>query len=110
MVRVLDHIHAHFAKPVGVSELADIACVSTSAFHRMFKRHARMTMIDYVTRLRLGRACSLLIGSGQSIATIAADVGYTNLSLFNRQFARAKGVTPSSFRSRHRTMLGSVAA
>jgi len=109
MVRVLDHIHAHFAKPVTVSSLADIACVSTSAFHRMFKRHTRMTMVDYVTRLRVGRACSLLIESGHSIATIAADVGYSNLSLFNRQFARAKGATPSSFRRRHRIMLGSVA-
>jgi len=89
--------------------LANIACVSTSTFHRMFRRHTRMTMVDYVTRLRVGRACSLLIESSQSIATIAADVGYTNLSLFNRQFARAKGATPSHFRKQHRIMLGSIA-
>ena len=110
MVRVFDHLHAHFAEPTSVRTLADLACVSTSAFHRMFKRHTRMTMVDYVTRLRVGRACSLLIESGHSIATIAADVGYSNLSLFNRQFARAKGETPSSFRRRHRVMLGSIAA
>jgi transcriptional regulator GlxA family with amidase domain len=110
MVRVLDHLHAHFAEAVAVRTLADHACVSTSTFHRMFKRHTRMTMVDYVTRLRIGRACSLLIESGQSIATIAADVGYTNLSLFNRQFARAKGATPSNFRKHHRIMLGSIAA
>jgi AraC-like DNA-binding protein len=109
MVRVLDHLHAHFAEPVRVTTLANIACVSTSAFHRMFRRHTRMTMVDYVTRLRVGRACSLLIESGQSIATIAADVGYTNLSLFNRQFARAKGATPKNFRKQHRVMLGSIA-
>jgi AraC-like DNA-binding protein len=110
MARVLDHLHAHFAESVAVGKLADIACVSTSTFHRMFKRHTRMTMVDYVTRLRVGRACSLLIESAQSIATIAADVGYTNLSLFNRQFARAKGATPSNFRKRHRIMLGSIGA
>jgi transcriptional regulator GlxA family with amidase domain len=109
MVRVFDHLHAHFAEPVRVTTLANIACVSTSTFHRMFRRHTRMTMVDYVTRLRVGRACSLLIESGQSIATIAADVGYTNLSLFNRQFAHAKGATPSNFRKHHRIMLGSIA-
>ena len=108
MIRVLDHLHAHFAEPVRVTTLANIAYVSTSTFHRMFRRHTRMTMVDYVTRLRVGRACSLLIESGQSIATIAADVGYTNLSLFNRQFARAKGATPSNFRKHHRIMLGSI--
>jgi AraC-like DNA-binding protein len=110
MVRVLDHLHAHFSEPIAVRTLAAIACVSTSTFHRMFKQHARMTMVDYVTRLRVGRACSLLIESGRSIATIAADVGFTNLSLFNRQFARAKGATPSSFRKSHRIMLGNSAA
>jgi AraC-like DNA-binding protein len=110
LVRVLDHIHTHFAEPVAVSTLAGIACVSISTFHRMFKRHTRMTMMDYVRRLRVGRACSLLIESARPIATIAADVGYTNLSLFNRQFARAKGETPSAFRIRHRIMLGRIAA
>jgi AraC-like DNA-binding protein len=108
MARVLQHLHAHFAERVVVGALADIACVSTSAFHRMFRRHARMTMVDYVTRLRIGRACSLLIESSQSIAIIAADVGYSNLSLFNRQFARLKGEAPSRFRSRHRIMLGTA--
>jgi AraC-like DNA-binding protein len=110
MIRVLDHLHAQFAKAIAVGTLAQIACVSTSTFHRMFKRHTRMTMVDYVTRLRIGRACSLLIESPQSIATIAADVGYSNLSLFNRQFARAKGATPTVFRKRHRVMMGNVAA
>lgn len=106
MARVLDHLHANFAARTSVAEMAQLACTSTSTFHRMFRRHARMTMLEYVVRLRVGRACSLLIGSQQSIATIAADVGYTNLSLFNRQFARAKGTTPGEFRRRHRAMLG----
>jgi hypothetical protein len=57
-----------------------------------------------INRPRIGRACSMLIESAMPIATIAADVGFTNLSLFNRQFARAKGYTPGNFRKRHRGM------
>ncbi len=105
MTRVLAHLHDHFAEPVSIREMATLACVSTSAFHRMFKGHMRMTMVGYTNRLRIGRACSMLIGSAMPIATIAADVGFTNLSLFNRQFARAKGDTPGNFRKRHRGML-----
>src|SRR5580692_10750999 len=63
MIRVLDYLHAHFPQPIAVGTLAQIACASASTFHRMFKRHTRMTMVDYVTRLRIGRACSLLIES-----------------------------------------------
>jgi transcriptional regulator GlxA family with amidase domain len=105
MTRVLAYLHDHFAEPVSIGEMAELACVSTSAFHRMFRRHTRMTMVGYTNRLRIGRACSMLIESTMPIATIAADVGFLNLSLFNRQFARAKGDTPSNFRKRHRRML-----
>jgi AraC-like DNA-binding protein len=105
MARVLTHLHNHFAEHVSIGGMAELACISTSAFHRLFRRHTRMTMVAYVNRLRIGRACSLLIGSAMPVATIAADVGFTNLSLFNRQFARAKGDTPSNFRKRHRGML-----
>ncbi len=108
--RVLDHLHAHFAEPVAVTTLAALACVSSSAFHRMFRRHTRTTMVDYLIRLRIGRACSLLIATAQPIARIAGDVGYGNLSLFNRQFVRLKGESPSEFRRRHRVILGRLGA
>ena len=108
LARVLAHLHDHFAEPVSIGGMAELACVSTSAFHRMFRRHTRMTMVGYINRLRIGRACSMLIESAMPIATIAAEVGFTNLSLFNRQFARAKGDTPSNFRKRHRGMLATL--
>ncbi|WP_050479425.1 helix-turn-helix domain-containing protein [Herbaspirillum rhizosphaerae] len=109
IARVLNHLHTHFATPLAAAEMATIACVSVSGFHRMFRRHTRMTMVDYLSRLRIGRACSLLIASSQAISSIASEVGYTNLSLFNRQFARIKGEAPSAFRKRHRTVLGAAA-
>ncbi len=108
--RALDHLHEHFAEPVTVATLAALSCVSTSAFHRMFRRHTRTTMVDYLMRLRIGRACSLLIGTARPIAGIAGDVGYGNLSLFNRQFVRLKGEPPRRFRERHRVILGRLAA
>jgi AraC-like DNA-binding protein len=109
MARVLAHLHNHFAEPVSIGAMAELACVSTSAFHRMFRRHTRLTMVSYINRLRIGRACSMLIETAMPIATIASDVGFTNLSLFNRQFARARGDTPSNFRKRHRSMIRALA-
>jgi AraC-like DNA-binding protein len=103
--RVLDYLHMHYAEHITVKKLARLACTSVSGFHRMFRRHVHMPMVTYLTQLRVGRACSLLIGSALPIASIALDVGYTNLSLFNRQFARLKGETPSRFRKRHQEML-----
>jgi AraC-like DNA-binding protein len=109
MARVLAYLHERFAEPVSIGGMAELACVSPSAFHRMFRRHTRTTMVGYINRLRIGRACSMLIESAMPVATIAADVGFTNLSLFNRHFARAKGDTPRNFRKRHRGMIRALA-
>ena len=100
--RVLNHLHRHFTQATSVDDLAAMACVSTSALQRMFRRQARMTVSDYVIRLRIGRACSKLIHENSAIATIAVEVGYSNMALFNRHFLRLKGLAPSAFRKQHR--------
>jgi AraC-like DNA-binding protein len=99
--RVLDHLHAHFRDPVQVTELAKIACLSPATVNRLFKRHTRLTPIEYVTHLRIGRACSALMEGKLSIAAAAEVAGYRNLANFNRQFLALKGMTPREFRSLH---------
>lgn len=96
--RVLDHIHAHYREPIAVETLAGLACLSPSGFHRLFRRHTRLTLSDYLTELRIGRACSLLINTTRPIAHIADEAGYRNLANFNRQFRARKGMTPRAFR------------
>jgi transcriptional regulator GlxA family with amidase domain len=98
--RVLDHIHAHYREPITVETLAELACLSASGFHRLFRRHTRLTASEYVTELRIGQACSLLINTERPIAHIADEVGYRNLANFNRQFRAQKGTTPRAFRRR----------
>jgi AraC-like DNA-binding protein len=96
--RVLDHIHAHYRERIEVDTLADLAALSASGFHRLFRRHTRLTLTRYVAELRIGQACALLVNSARPIAHIADDVGYANLANFNRQFLALKGSTPREFR------------
>ncbi len=97
--RVLDHIHAYYRERIGVEALADVAALSVSGFHRLFRRHTRLTLTRYVAELRIGQACALLVNSERPIAHIADEVGYANLANFNRQFRALKGLTPRAFRS-----------
>ena len=98
--RVLDHIHLNYAAGVSVPELADIAALSPSGLHRMFRRHTRQTVTAYVTALRIGEACALLSGTAKPIAHIAGEIGYDSLANFNRQFRAAKAMTPREYRNR----------
>jgi AraC-like DNA-binding protein len=96
--RVLDHIHANYRRQIPKAELADLAALSMSGFHRLFQRHTRLTVSGYIAELRIGEACALLVNSQKPIAHIADEVGYPNLANFNRQFRAIKAVTPRDFR------------
>lgn len=98
--RVLDHIHVHYAEGLSVPDLAEIAALSPSGLHRLFRRHTHQTITDYVVRLRIGEACALLSGTSRPIAHIAEEVGYDSLANFNRQFKALKAMTPRRYRAR----------
>lgn len=96
--RVLDHIHAHFAEPITIAALSDIAALSPSGLHRTFLRHTHQTVSQYLIRLRIGRACALLSATNLPIGQIAGDIGYDSPANFNRQFKALKGATPRQYR------------
>lgn len=100
--KVTQYLQENITAAVRAETLAELACLSPSAFQRAFFKQTRMTPVQYMTRLRIARACSLLIGSRQSIASVMEQVGYSNSALFNRQFLKLKGTTPREFRKSHR--------
>jgi len=102
--RVLAHLHSTYREPIRMETLAGLACMSVSALQRLFKCHMRSTISCYLIRLRIGYACTRLIGGVTSITTVAGEAGYSNLALFNRHFRRLHGETPSAFRKRHSTL------
>jgi AraC-like DNA-binding protein len=101
--RTLDHIHGHYAERLSIADLADIAALSPSGLHRLFRRHTRQTVTDYVMRLRVGEACALLVDTAMPVAHVAGAVGYASLSNFNRQFKALKQMTPNDYRRRFRS-------
>jgi len=96
--RTLAYIQNNYQADIAIEDLAAVAALSVSGLHRLFKRHARVTVSEYIAQLRVGRACSLLVSTERPIARIAEEVGYTNLSHFNRQFLAQKKLTPREFR------------
>lgn len=100
--RVLTWLHMHYREPLRLEDLADVAALSVSGLHRMFRKHTRTSVTDYVIRLRIGEASARLSGTDQPVQHIAAEVGYASLSNFNRQFLRLRGVTPRAYRATFR--------
>ena len=72
--------------------------MSDSAFSRFFKKNTGHGFVRYVNRMRVNRACTLLAQTATPITDICFDIGFNNLSNFNRQFLSFCGVTPSEYR------------
>ncbi|MFF0946235.1 helix-turn-helix domain-containing protein [Rhizobium leguminosarum] len=97
--KALAYIREHLTKSFDEADLAAIAGQSTGAFSRGFRRHTGMSLVQYVKRLRINLACQILMSDDHaSIIDICFEVGFNNLSNFNRQFLAEKGMTPSRFR------------
>ena len=99
MNKALAFIRENLTQPFGEADLATMAGQSQSAFSRSFRRHTGMSLVQYVKRLRINLACQILMSDEQaSITDICFEVGFNNLSNFNRQFLAEKGMPPSRFR------------
>ena len=86
------------ARPLLAGEVAAELGMSESRFSRFFRRATGNTFTDFVNRVRINRACQLLMESDRTITAICYEVGFNNVANFNRRFLEIKGMTPSEFR------------
>ena len=100
---VLQHIGRNFTRDLPEAELAALSRQSVSSFSRSFRRHTGMNFVQYVNSLRIALACQHLSQAELSITEICYEIGFNNVSNFNRQFLAAKAMAPSQFRALHRT-------
>jgi len=95
--KVLNHLHGHYQESLDVDQLADMANMSTSSFHRNFRLVAASSPKQYVKKLRLNRARELLLDQGFKVKQAAAEVGYESPTQFSREFKRYFGMSPQEF-------------
>ncbi|MFP5222560.1 MAG: AraC family transcriptional regulator N-terminal domain-containing protein [Acidobacteriota bacterium] len=92
--KALKQIHNNFDQPFNVDQLAGFVNMSTSAFHRAFKEVTSLSPIQYLKKVRLNKAKSLLVGEGLRASEAARMVGYESVPQFNREFKRYFGASP----------------
>ncbi len=98
LARALAAMHSRPAHAWTVEELAKQACLSRSAFADRFTSVAGLPPMSYLTRWRMLLARQRLRESADTIAQIAASVGYESESTFSRAFRREMGCAPGAWR------------
>jgi AraC-like DNA-binding protein len=94
VIAAMHSLRARFREPIRVEELAAIARMSVSAFHRQFRALTSQTPLQYQKQLRLLEARRLMISTGANVEAASFQVGYESPSQFSREYARAFGAPP----------------
>ena len=98
----MNFIVNNFSADIQLSEIAQLANLTESSFCRYFKSRTHKTFSQFLNEIRILNACKLLINSNMTIAQICYDVGYNNISHFNRQFKLKTRLTAKEYKRKYK--------
>ncbi|MFC5408881.1 AraC family transcriptional regulator [Larkinella bovis] len=97
MQQVHNYVLGHFHDDISLDTVADLAGMTPPAFCRYFKARANKTFSEFVSEIRIGHSCKLLMEGKLTVTQVSYESGYRTLSNFNRQFKGITGQTPSEY-------------
>ena len=103
---VVSYISEHCTEQLSMTELCERFRMTESRFSRFFRRATGNTFTDFVNRMRISKACQLLMETDRYVTNICYDVGFNNVANFNRRFLEIKGMTPTDFRRQAEVRFG----
>lgn len=97
----IKYMHENMDEEITLAKLSGAAHLSTFHFLRLFKATYEVSPNQYLTRLRMKKACRLLKKTNQTVSGICSSCGFGNQSSFIRLFKKEFGMTPQVFRKHH---------
>lgn len=95
--RVIEFMHSNPGADITVKSLAEIACMSTSHFFRVFRDEIGQPPMDYLAGVRMSRVKKLLLAGDKSITEIALECGFKSSSYLSACFRKKFGISPSGY-------------
>ncbi|WP_276391475.1 AraC family transcriptional regulator [Eudoraea chungangensis] len=102
MNKVYAYVMQNFRGKITVSELAELTSMTPTSFSRYFKVHANKTFSEFVSEIRIGHACKLLIEKRINASQACYASGFQTLSNFNKQFKTITKRTPMAYKKEYR--------
>lgn len=100
MEKIKYYLIENYTKTFPIKELADIAGMSPSHFRLLFKKYTGQTVTQYQNRLKINKACDLLLSETCNITETAYSVGFSDIYYFSRLFKKIIGINPSAYAKR----------
>jgi two-component system, response regulator YesN len=96
----IDYISAHYTGELSLQQLAEHVHMSKNYFCLQFKHHTGQNFIDYVIKLRIGKAKEIMVDPGLKIYEVAEKAGFNDVKYFSKLFKKMTGLSPVEYRER----------
>lgn len=96
----IDFINRHYTENFSIPHLAQKCALSESAYRKRFKQMTGLSPIQYVNRLKIEKACQLILTGDISMQEISDFLNFYNLPYFYKIFKDNTGVTPVQYRAK----------
>lgn len=93
---VLEYVHSHYSEKIELNKLAEQFFIAPSHLARLFKKHTKMSLITYMHKIRIQKACALL-DENVSVKETSEKTGYESLNNFYKYFKIYTGMTPAVY-------------
>jgi len=105
----IEAIHQYLMKnyraEIDLAAIADMVNMAEGSVCRFFKGQMGITIFEYLNKLKVDFATQLLMDKNLSIAEVAEDSGFNNLSHFNKQFKKVTNLQPTEYRLRFKKLV-----
>jgi YesN/AraC family two-component response regulator len=98
--KILSYISENYYKKISVSILSKEFGTNRTSLNNLFKKSTGLSVMEYIIRLRIHIAQTLLRETTLPVSEISYRTGYEDLNNFGRIFKKLTGITPSEFRNK----------
>jgi len=98
--KTFDYIESNLEKPMTLAEIASVANFSKFHFNRIFLSMVGETPFQFILRVRIEKAATLILtNNNESISEIAFKCGFSDISVFSRNFKNYFHISASQYRA-----------
>lgn len=94
---IIAYIKANIHSAINMKKLSDVANMSTTAFHRFFKKELGITPVEFIAQEKIKMAKTLLSEPNIHINEVSYELGYEDSNYFIRLFKKHEGITPKQY-------------
>lgn len=98
IVRALDYIICHLHQRIFIKEISEYLKISPAYLSRLFKKETGLSFREYVNKLKIEEAASLLLYTQFSDVEISSLLAFSSQSYFIKIFKKFMGVTPKKYK------------